>query len=309
MTWTAKGPAAVGAASRAGHHRNAPAEIVAHPTRPSLGSLSWRRARGLLTISDYTRPDVAGRPMLAYPEQAATTSAARFGDRKQRRDTRQSSAFFHACKFMAGRAGSPSGLPVPLPGSPTRHGPPPFWRGVAVSKLQRRPTMPNHTTSAPAPTATSLFEAAFHPHREPRSEAYRAGVLAALRYRLGEAEHVECPYRPGTAESDAFFSGVDEGHQRAREALDGPTSDQPTPDLDTIRLHLDGHRRLIVQGTNRLTALAFSIHEQADERPLLQELAQILADEASHLAESVMDDFEALTERLGLGRDGGEGEQ
>ena len=75
----------------------------------------------------------------------------------------------------------------------------------------------NHTTGAPAPTATSLFEAAFHPHRDPRSDAYKAGVLAALRFRLNEAERVHCPYPPGTAEADAFFSGVQEGHALARE--------------------------------------------------------------------------------------------
>ena len=77
--------------------------------------------------------------------------------------------------------------------------------------------MQNPTTGAPAPTAEALFEAAFHPHREPRSDAYKAGVLAALRYRLGEAEHVECPHQPGTAERDAFFAGVSEGHSLARE--------------------------------------------------------------------------------------------
>ncbi len=80
--------------------------------------------------------------------------------------------------------------------------------------------MPNHVSSAPAPiTAASLFEAIFHPHRAPRSDAYKAGCLAALRFRLGEVEHVECPYRPGTAEADAFHAGADEGHRRARQAM------------------------------------------------------------------------------------------
>ena len=79
----------------------------------------------------------------------------------------------------------------------------------------------HNTQGAPAPvTAASMFAAAFHPHREPRSEAYRQGCLAALRYRLGEAGHVICPYRPGTAEADAFFSGAQEGHAIARKAVE-----------------------------------------------------------------------------------------
>lgn len=45
----------------------------------------------------------------------------------------------------------------------------------------------------------------------PHSAAYRSGMLAALRYRL-QGVHIDIPYRPGTAEADAFFSGVDRGH-------------------------------------------------------------------------------------------------
>ena len=67
-----------------------------------------------------------------------------------------------------------------------------------------------------ATTAAGLFTAIFHLHREPRSEAYHQDRMAALRYRLGEAEHVECPYEAGTAERDAFFAGVQEGHAMGR---------------------------------------------------------------------------------------------
>ena len=82
--------------------------------------------------------------------------------------------------------------------------------------------MTKYTHGAAAPiSAADLFAAAFHRHREPRSEAYRAGALAAMRFRLGEIEHVACPYAPGSAESDAFYAGVVEGHSRASEALGG----------------------------------------------------------------------------------------
>ena len=85
----------------------------------------------------------------------------------------------------------------------------------------------NQATRSPAPMAVvsragnrrnkPFGIVASHPHRAPRSEAYKAGVLAALRYCLGEAEHVRCPYQPGTAERDAYFSGVQEGHALAHE--------------------------------------------------------------------------------------------
>lgn len=52
--------------------------------------------------------------------------------------------------------------------------------------------------------------------RTPRSTAYKDGCRAALSYRF-EGRRIEFPYRIGTAEADAFFAGIDEGHQRFRE--------------------------------------------------------------------------------------------
>ncbi len=164
--------------------------------------------------------------MMDYLECAAANSAARFGDRKPEAQERRSSAFFmpavrrqHGCQLMAVRVGSPSGLPVSLgAGSPTWHAPPPFWRGVVASSTQGDNAMTEHIQGPTAPlSAADLFAAVFHPNREPRSEAYRAGCLAALRVRLGELARVRCPYRLGTAEADAFHAGVAEGHARARE--------------------------------------------------------------------------------------------
>ena len=56
-----------------------------------------------------------------------------------------------------------------------------------------------------------LYRMAFSQKRSPRSDAYKAGVLALLQHKLDNADLVN-PYRPGTAESDAWFAGVDEGH-------------------------------------------------------------------------------------------------
>lgn len=47
--------------------------------------------------------------------------------------------------------------------------------------------------------------------RTPRSAAYKAGVLALLKYRMREAENCPCPYAAGTADCDAFFAGMEEG--------------------------------------------------------------------------------------------------
>ena len=65
--------------------------------------------------------------------------------------------------------------------------------------------------------ADAIFAAAFNRPRDPRSPEYKQGVLDALRFRLGEASSVHCPYPPESPQSDAYFSGVDEGHRRARE--------------------------------------------------------------------------------------------
>jgi hypothetical protein len=69
--------------------------------------------------------------------------------------------------------------------------------------------------------ADELFREAFSVPRDRRSEEYKAGVLDMLRFRLGEASTVAGSYRYelGTAQADAYFSGCDEGHRRAREYL------------------------------------------------------------------------------------------
>ena len=61
------------------------------------------------------------------------------------------------------------------------------------------------------PTAQDVFDVAFQPGRSPRSEAYKRGVLDCLRFRIDGVPEEKCPYSLGTAESDAYLSGVDEG--------------------------------------------------------------------------------------------------
>ena len=55
-----------------------------------------------------------------------------------------------------------------------------------------------------------LMLGAFFPGRPGRSTAYKAGVLAKLRLVL-QRERLVCPYAPGSAEFDAYFSGTEEG--------------------------------------------------------------------------------------------------
>ena len=153
---------------------------------------------------------------------AADASAARFcqAGETQAQDAPIQSAFFHARKFMAGCVGSPSGERVPVF---------PSWQAGTVRHLFAKmsggsstntgtETM-THPNSVHTPDAQTLFNRAFPATREPRSEAYKAGVLAAIKFRLGEAEHIDCPYRAGSVWADAFHAGADEGHVIARNAL------------------------------------------------------------------------------------------
>jgi len=59
--------------------------------------------------------------------------------------------------------------------------------------------------------ATQLYEKAFHSTRDARSEAYKAGVLDTLNFKESGTE-LKHPFQPGTAESDAWFAGNQEGH-------------------------------------------------------------------------------------------------
>jgi len=84
-------------------------------------------------------------------------------------------------------------------------------------------------TSQPMPIATGLplierlMKAAFDRPRDPRSDAYKLGVRELLANRVLGVPF-RCPYKLGTAEADAFFSGSDEGRtiwQQYQEAGNG----------------------------------------------------------------------------------------
>lgn len=51
-----------------------------------------------------------------------------------------------------------------------------------------------------------------------RSVEYRPGMLAVMRFRL-TGEHIQIPYREGSAQFDAFFAGIDRGHFVWREMI------------------------------------------------------------------------------------------
>lgn len=69
-------------------------------------------------------------------------------------------------------------------------------------------------------TARDVFTRAFEGPRDARSREYRAGVLAALQFRFGEAKGLRCPFEVGTAQADAWFAGTDEGHRLARDVTE-----------------------------------------------------------------------------------------
>lgn len=68
--------------------------------------------------------------------------------------------------------------------------------------------------------AWNIFEKAFTKEREPRSEAYKGGVLALLRWKIAGVP-MRHPYEPGTVESDAHLAGLDEGWTHFREYRNG----------------------------------------------------------------------------------------
>ncbi|MFM0432335.1 hypothetical protein PQQ75_25215 [Paraburkholderia aspalathi] len=64
--------------------------------------------------------------------------------------------------------------------------------------------------SAKSPTVDELMTKAFSPGREPRSAEYKQGVRDLLAMRI-EGVRIAIPYTQGTAQRDAYYSGVDEG--------------------------------------------------------------------------------------------------
>lgn len=68
-------------------------------------------------------------------------------------------------------------------------------------------------------TAQAVFDKAFTQGRNPRSDAYKQGVMDCLRTRIEGELPKKCPYILGTADADAYFAGRDEG--RALSPIDG----------------------------------------------------------------------------------------
>ncbi|MER2623559.1 MAG: hypothetical protein ABTS22_06435 [Accumulibacter sp.] len=58
--------------------------------------------------------------------------------------------------------------------------------------------------------AVRIIDEAFPRHGTPRSDVFKAGASALLKYLLAGTP-VRCPYEPGTVEYDAFYAGVESG--------------------------------------------------------------------------------------------------
>lgn len=93
------------------------------------------------------------------------------------------------------------------------------------------------TNSQPRSTPNlveKLFRDAFDRPRDPRSAEYKAGARAVLTYRV-KGVRVRCPYQVGTAQSDAYYAGVNEGHHIWRAHVEAEQSRQapgkPTPEV------------------------------------------------------------------------------
>lgn len=64
--------------------------------------------------------------------------------------------------------------------------------------------------------ARAVYDWAFRPGREARSDEYKLGALNFLRNRLEQAELL-CPFQAGSVQFDAYFAGCDEGRVLAKE--------------------------------------------------------------------------------------------
>lgn len=67
--------------------------------------------------------------------------------------------------------------------------------------------------------AQDIFDFVFSQPRDPRSEAYKQGVLSCLRKRIDGLPDRKNPYILGTAEADAWWAGIDEGLIIVRELI------------------------------------------------------------------------------------------
>jgi hypothetical protein len=76
-------------------------------------------------------------------------------------------------------------------------------------------------------TTDEIFKDAFSVPRNPRSTEYKQGVLAALKFRL-EGVKISNPFPEGTAASDAFYSGLHEGHGLWRSENEHATENRQT---------------------------------------------------------------------------------
>jgi hypothetical protein len=61
----------------------------------------------------------------------------------------------------------------------------------------------------------ALARERFAPGKTPRSEAFKAGWVAGIKWKLYGVQ-VEFPYVVGTPQADAYFAGVDDGMLTAR---------------------------------------------------------------------------------------------
>lgn len=94
--------------------------------------------------------------------------------------------------------------------------------------------------TAPLSIIDALLDAAFDESRTARSAEYKDGARAALEAKISSSR-VYCPYPHGTAQCDAFFSGVAEGNQLWRAHL--AAEDRRLALLDRAALEI-GHRQL-----------------------------------------------------------------
>ncbi len=75
------------------------------------------------------------------------------------------------------------------------------------------------------------------------------------------------------------------------------TPSAPAPDLDTLKLFVEGHHRLAIDALNRLVSLATAAKHCAGDDSLAAQLVDIIHDEASAAAEAISEDWADIITR------------
>jgi hypothetical protein len=146
-------------------------------------------------------------------------------------------------------------------------------------------------------TATTLFQKAFNNPRDPRSEAYKAGVMDTLNFKESGQE-LKHPFEPGSAESDAWFAGNREGLDLWREHQGEVTTNHARINNHYTNLGLSSTKFLHCQTLfQAIIATTKSGEAESQVISLVEDIADIGDDISGHRCEQFDAQRDGLLQR------------